>query len=193
MTALPSLKLNVGCGNLRIPGFVGVDFRPGPAVDVVCDLARAPWPFRDACAGEVRAWHVLEHLPGYALDTAMEEIHRILAPGGVLYVKVPFMEQPLTNPDHFRSFGTRSFNKWLPYNGFIGERDTSLQGRHDRFVRARQEVWAYADGFPFWHLAHRLPSLAGGLIERDERTTYARYRSLTGFRERELREWLVKR
>ncbi len=49
----------------------------------VCEL-----PFKDASFDAVVAFHVLEHLIAEDREKAVEEIHRVLAPGGSLLVKV---------------------------------------------------------------------------------------------------------
>lgn len=54
----------------------------------VCDLAAMPM-FREAMFDEVRAHHVLEHLARDHATLALQEIHRILKPAGILDVEVP--------------------------------------------------------------------------------------------------------
>ena len=56
-------------------------------VDVIHDLNVTPYPFGDNFADEIHFYHVLEHLDD-ALGK-LEEIHRILKPGGMLYMRVP--------------------------------------------------------------------------------------------------------
>jgi predicted SAM-dependent methyltransferase len=57
------MKLNLGCGDKILPGYVNVDVAPsraGRPPDVLCDL-RSLGPFEDASADEVLAVHVVEH------------------------------------------------------------------------------------------------------------------------------------
>ncbi len=65
--------------------YVGCDLRPGPGVDRVEDLARLSLP--DACAQTVICVDTLEHV--YDIHRAVEEMIRILAPGGVLLLSAP--------------------------------------------------------------------------------------------------------
>ena len=44
------LKLDLGCGTRKQPGFHGVDVRLFEGVDTVCDLGSAPWPWPDGSA-----------------------------------------------------------------------------------------------------------------------------------------------
>jgi SAM-dependent methyltransferase len=180
-----AVRLNLGCGRLTMDGFLNVDFRISPGIDVVTDLTNHPWPWDDDTFIEVRAWHFLEHLPGYELDRAMHEIHRVLAPGGTLYAKVPYKEAGPYNPFHFHVFDRDSFGVWIAKDD--GRDDSSLQHQDIAFRRARQEVVSLS-GFPVWHIIHHFPRSEGILFTRDERGPFSRIPS----RIRELREWLVK-
>ena len=79
-----TLRLNLGCCDRVIPGFVGVDIAP-PA-DVIADLT-LPWPWPDSSVDEVRAHDVFEHLPN-RIHT-MNELWRVLKPGGQATIEVP--------------------------------------------------------------------------------------------------------
>ncbi len=48
--------------------------------DVLADLDRFPYPFRDAAFGQIRAIHVIEHVQD--VIRTMEEFHRLARPGG---------------------------------------------------------------------------------------------------------------
>lgn len=75
-----------GFADLRsfFPGwrYVGADMRHGPGVDVVLNLHDIGLP--DASVGSVLMLDTLEHVE--KPWRAMEEIHRILAPGGVVLI-----------------------------------------------------------------------------------------------------------
>ena len=75
--------LDVGCGINKYPGSIGVDRNANTRADVLCDLDRFPYPFRDSSFGELRAIHVIEHVSD--VIRAMEEFHRVLQPGGRLF------------------------------------------------------------------------------------------------------------
>ena len=53
------VRLDLGCGNTKRPGFVGLDSFPGPTVDHVLDLTVDPFPFAD----DIRRRGVLGALP----------------------------------------------------------------------------------------------------------------------------------
>ncbi|MCX6991550.1 MAG: class I SAM-dependent methyltransferase [Kiritimatiellaeota bacterium] len=56
-------------------------------MDVVTDLEKTPWPWKDNSVDAVYASHTLEHLADPL--AAMLEIHRILKPGGTVRIFVP--------------------------------------------------------------------------------------------------------
>jgi len=87
----PRPLVNLGCGQRRHPDWTNCDLVPaGPDV-VPCDLRR-PLPFASASCTAVYAAHVLEHLVPAEARRLVAEIHRVLAPGGVVRLVVPDLE-----------------------------------------------------------------------------------------------------
>lgn len=76
------LRLDLGCGQNKRPDFTGVDIAKVPGVDVVHDLFKFPWPFKDGCVEEVHASHFFEHVPAKLRFRFMDELWRILKLGG---------------------------------------------------------------------------------------------------------------
>lgn len=106
------LKLNLGCGRSCMPGWVNVDARPLPGVDVVADLERCrtqPLPFPDDAADELLLSHVIEHID----DTlgVMQELHRIARPGAIATIRCPYggSDDADEDPTHRRRFFVNSF------------------------------------------------------------------------------------
>jgi SAM-dependent methyltransferase len=105
------MVLNIGCGKTRIPGSIGVDrVKIENYVDVVHDLDTVPYPFQDNFADEIHFYHVLEHL--WDPIRKMEELHRILKPGGVLHLRTPHFSSmgAFTDLTHVRPFAYNSFD-----------------------------------------------------------------------------------
>lgn len=85
------LKLNLGCGFDKIPGYENVDQAPECNPDRVVDLERFPWPWKDNSVDEVLLTHTLEHLgqdPEVYLKI-WKELWRISAPGARIHIAVP--------------------------------------------------------------------------------------------------------
>jgi SAM-dependent methyltransferase len=95
-------RLNLGCGRFPKHGYVNVDWRAGPGVDVIHDLSKIPYPFEDETFDLIEADHVLEHLP--EIFVVMRELHRILQVGGRLVLHVPHFSRGFSHPEHRRGF-----------------------------------------------------------------------------------------
>ena len=100
-----SVKLNLGCGDKILPGYVNVDVAPsraGRKPDVICDLHRLA-PFEDASADEVLAVHVVEHFWRWEVVDVLREWARVLKPGAPMIIECPNLqsacEQFLRDPD----------------------------------------------------------------------------------------------
>jgi len=83
--------LQVGCGPLIAPGYVNLDYRWVPGVDVVWDINR-PLPFPAGRFRGIFTEHCLEHLGEPALDRVLAELFRVLRPGGRARLVVPSLE-----------------------------------------------------------------------------------------------------
>ena len=96
--------LDVGCGDRKLPGAVGIDRLALPAVDIVHDLNVFPWPVESASFDLVFANHFLEHVTD-VLKT-LEEVHRILKPGGRFVTQVPYFRSvdAFGDPTHSHFF-----------------------------------------------------------------------------------------
>lgn len=90
------VRIDLGCGQYKQPGFVGVDIREHPNVDVVQDLEEYPWVFPDRCAELVVASHLVEHInPARGgFIRFMDEVWRILQYGGKFMISAPYAGSP---------------------------------------------------------------------------------------------------
>lgn len=103
--------LNLGCGKARIPNSIGVDrVKIENYVDIAHDLDVIPYPFESNSVDEAHFYHVLEHL--HDPIGKLEEIFRILKPGGILRMRVPHFSSMGAFADltHIRPFGYTSFD-----------------------------------------------------------------------------------
>lgn len=107
LAALP--RLNLGCGRDQRRSFVNLDQVPIPGVDVAASLGASPLPFRDASFGVVLCRDILEHVE---VVPAMQEVHRVVAPGGAVVVStVHFTSRNLyVDPTHRRGFSVRTLD-----------------------------------------------------------------------------------
>lgn len=94
------MKLNLGCGQNHLDGYVNVDaqFRAKP--DVQHNLEQFPWPFEDSSVDEVVLNHVLEHLgrDPEVFVGIFQELYRVCKGGALVKIAVP-------DPRHNNFFG----------------------------------------------------------------------------------------
>lgn len=101
--------VDVGSGGIKQrPTAVGIDLFRAPGVDVVAQLADG-LPLADASVDRIYAVHVLEHLDDVV--ATMNELHRVLVPGGVLHVLSPDWRSvnAVADPTHVRFFSVQTF------------------------------------------------------------------------------------
>jgi SAM-dependent methyltransferase len=101
------VKLNLGCGQNRLDGYVNTDREPAVEPDVVMDLEEFPWPFEDDSVDEVIAKHVLEHVGAEAnvFIGVMQELYRVCRGGALIRIAVPHPRHDffLDDPTHVRA------------------------------------------------------------------------------------------
>lgn len=111
------INLDVGCGPAKQKGFVGLDYKKGPGVDIVWNIEKTPWePIPDQSCNTVLMSHVLEHVdPKYRFNV-IEECWRILKPEGRLYVSCPLANSMLAHGhlEHYPCFNELAFQFFDP-------------------------------------------------------------------------------
>lgn len=106
--------LELGCGNRKTPGAIGVDINPRSDADVIHDLDVFPYPFADNEFERIVCHDVLEHVGDFV--HTVEEIWRIARPGAAIDVHGPFMSSVnyFSDPTHRRAFTSHSFDYFIP-------------------------------------------------------------------------------
>lgn len=92
LEANSGIRLDIGCGRNKTPGWVGMDFQELEGVDIVHDWNDMPWPLPDESCLQILASHVVEHVNpanGHFLRW-MDECWRLLKPNGSLAIIVPY-------------------------------------------------------------------------------------------------------
>lgn len=151
-------RLNLGCGRYPKAGFVNVDIRDEPQVDVVHNLSVLPYPFEDASFDEIEADHLLEHLTD--VFGVMRELHRILKPGGRLTLRVPHFSRGFTHSEH-----ARGFDAGFPY--YFNPDWVDYYGPHFNLESMRLQWWSqpYLKTKTVSKWVHRTGTLIGKVID----------------------------
>jgi len=100
------MMINLGCSDAHLAGYVNVDICE-PA-DQIVDLSK-PWPWEDGSVDEIVAHDIIEHLPNKIYT--MNELWRVLKPGGVARIKVPTTDGAgaWSDPTHISHWNRPSF------------------------------------------------------------------------------------
>lgn len=109
------LKLDLGCGQNKQVGFVGVDYTACEGVDIVHDLTTFPYPFENDSVDEIFSSHFIEHLTGDQMMKFMEELYRIMKPNSTATFIAPYYNsmRAIQDPTHRQFISEANF---LYYN-----------------------------------------------------------------------------
>ncbi len=97
------MKINLGSGSKRIPGYLNIDNDIGSNPDFVVDLEKDKLPFDDNSIDGVIAHHILEHL-GDGFFHCVKELYRVCKHNTIIDVRVPHPKHDtfLIDPTHKR-------------------------------------------------------------------------------------------
>jgi len=101
------LKLNLGSGTKRIPGFLNIDYSSECSPDIVMNLEEIPWRFDTDSVSHIIMNHVLEHI-GQTSATflgIMKELYRVCRNDAVIDITVPHHAHDnfFSDPTHVRA------------------------------------------------------------------------------------------
>lgn len=161
--AASGLKLHLGSGPTRLPGWVNIDAHPA---ELSLDL-RWGLPFKADSADYVFMSHVFEHFyyPDEAL-VVLQEIHRVLAPGGRLRLIVPDIElciQAYSNQDAAFVANRQHTWSWWPQAATRLEDFLAYAGAGPR---ASHFLEGHKFGYDFETLAHALTQAGFSNVQR---------------------------
>ena len=164
--------VDLGCGTApyktdilaKADQYIGVDWENSlldqTHVDVFANLSER-LPFEDGYADTVVAFQVMEHLPepGFFLS----ECHRILRPGGALFLTVPFMWEIHDAPHDYYRYTRYGLEYLLSKAGFCDREVREMAGYWQTSIlkfnyhtartagRVRRLLW-----LPVWYLGQVL-------------------------------------
>lgn len=113
------LKLDIGGGFNPEKGFINMDMRALPEVDVVHDVEAMPWPFPDKTFTLLSAAHIIEHINPHKFGFIkfMNECWRILKYDGQFRISTPYggSTHYLSDPTHVNPVVPHTFHYFDPF------------------------------------------------------------------------------
>lgn len=106
-------KLNIGCGNNPLVGYINIDKSKKSKADKIIDLEKGKLPYKTNSISEIIAFHVLEHIQN--IIPLMNECYRVLSTNGRIYIQVPQGDGMDCDPTHVRRFNKLSFRYYCGY------------------------------------------------------------------------------
>lgn len=84
---MQQIKIDIGCGNNKKKGFIGIDLATLKNVDIICNIEKEGLPFKSKSIDEIFSSHFLEHVEN--TSTVIKEMYRVLKPNGIAEIIVP--------------------------------------------------------------------------------------------------------
>lgn len=137
------LKLNLGCADRHLAGFLNVDCCQ-PA-DLIFDLDNERWPWDDCSVEAIWADDIVEHLASRI--AFMNEAWRVLEPFGVLHIVTPNAAKGggyFQDPDHCTPWTLSTF-KYFDLRCFEYQRLAASYGIRSRFKVTTLAETSYQD------------------------------------------------
>lgn len=109
------LNIDLGCGPNPKEGFIGVDKYKMKGVDVVLDIGKEKWPWKDNSVDEVNCTHFIEHLTNFGGKWErvhfFNELGRVLKKGAKASLVFPHWasERYYGDPTHCEPFSEMGF------------------------------------------------------------------------------------
>ncbi len=151
--------LDVGCGQNKFPGAIGIDFAANSDADVRHDLNAFPYPIESDTFEVVLLRNVVEHLSD--IVGLMEAVHRVAKDGGDVVITTPHFSSLYSyqDPTHVRHLAFDSMDY------FVEDTKHSNFYSSSRFRMVDKGI-DFGKSFPFSHIAKALFALSPHKYEK---------------------------
>ena len=153
------MKLQVGSSDVRgsyKSGWINLDIKEHDGVDIIADASEYI-PFKTGTFDKIHCAHVLEHVTRDKYKPMLREMHRVLKPGGSLYVEVPDFRGTIENlMKAFENNDADAIHIWT----------TSVYGKNEREGMAHH--WGFYEGFLRREFRHQGFNDVIRLTEKDD-------------------------
>lgn len=132
------ILLDIGAGENKQPGFVGLDKRKLPGIDIIHDLEVFPYPLEDESCLTIIGSHIAEHIAPWLTIHFFDELWRILKVNGQLALSMPYAGSApyWQDPTHV--------------NGYIESTFQYFDPLYPLYLIYQPKPWRIEKGFPCW-------------------------------------------
>jgi len=132
------ILLDVGCGENKQRGFIGMDKRPLDGVDIIHDLEVFPYPLENESCFTIVGSHIVEHIKPWLMLDFMNELWRIMVDDGQLALAHPYgISSPFVqDPTHCNPCNEVTW-RYFDY-------------RHALYTIYKPKPWILEKGYPSW-------------------------------------------
>lgn len=141
------IMLDIGCGETKRKGFVRLDKRNLPDVDIVHDLEVFPYPIENESCLVIVAAHIIEHIKPWLFIDFMNELWRIAKPKSQLAILHPYgySDGFIADPTHCNPCSEMTWQYFDP--------------RAQLYNIYKPKPWLIETGFPQWQVTGNLEVL----------------------------------
>lgn len=108
---MKKIKLNIGCGETKLKGFINIDLEKSTKPDLLHDITKGQLPFKENSVDEIYWHHNIEHIQYKLWVPIINDFLRVLKPNGLLFMSYPefdkcakfFMENYKGQKDFWRA------------------------------------------------------------------------------------------
>jgi ubiquinone/menaquinone biosynthesis C-methylase UbiE len=157
------IKIELGCGNQKPEGFIGIDMFPLDGVDIVANIENGLDFIPDNSVDLISSRHFLEHVTNY--EQLLREIFRVLKPNGIHRAIVPYFANPHYYSDytHKQTFGIYSFDYFATTESQL-KRKVPAFYNDLKFEITKRELY-FRSQFMIRHFLKRIPQVVFNLSD----------------------------
>lgn len=134
----PPKTLHLGCGPNKKPNSLGLDSNKNVKPDVIHNLDKYPYPFRDNQFDTIIAENIVEHIEN--IPKFMEEIHRICSHKAKVLITTGHFSgiDTFTDPTHKHFFTSRTFDYFIPQTDLYELQYSKAQFKKNKVILGPQ-------------------------------------------------------
>lgn len=139
------MRLHLGCGRNILPGYINLDKQNYPGVDTCSDITSGI-PYPDNWFDYIVSQDLLEHIHPEKKVFVINEIHRILKPGGIMEHNVPNAGSmnDFGSPTHVSHWSLQQFEHW-DIGSYRHAKDKEFEGITGGFRKLIAELVNFKD------------------------------------------------